>query len=177
VTVQLANPDFSLSPASANATVTAGQSTQFTLTVTPVAGFASRVGFSCSAAAGVTCAFNPSSVEPANGASVSTNLTVTTSAGAANFGLLSADDIDPRLVLALLVFCILFRQFAKLERKRASLLTATAVLALAVTAAAGCGGGYGGGNGTPSSRRMVTVMVTAQSGSVSHTSTLNITVQ
>jgi hypothetical protein len=68
------------------------------------------------------------------------------------------------------------QQFSKLERKRASLLTATAVLALAVTAAAGCGG-YGGGSGTPSSRRMVTITVTAQSASVSHTSTLNVTVQ
>ena len=65
---------------------------------------------------------------------------------------------------------------SKLERRRASLLTATAVLALAVTAAAGCGG-YGGGRGTPSSRRMVTITVTAQSANVSHTSTLNVTVQ
>ena len=176
VTVQVANPDFSLSPASASANVAAGQSTQFTLTVTPVNGFANRVGFSCSAATRVTCTFNPSSVKPANGTPVSTNLTVTTSAGAANFGLLPRDWIDPRALIALLLLCVLLQQFSKLERKRASLLTATAVLALAVTAAAGCGG-YGGGSGTPSSRRMVTITVTAQSASVSRTSTLNVTVQ
>lgn len=178
VTVQVTNPDFSLSPASANATVTAGQSTQFTLTVTPVNGFANRVGFSCSAAAGVTCAFNPSSATPTNGGPVSTKLTVTTSAGAANFRVAPLDRVGTRLLVALLAFCALFLKFAKLERKRTSLLTATAALLLAgiVTAAAGCGG-YGGGSGTPSSRHMVTVVVSAQSEGVSHTSMLNITVQ
>jgi len=176
VTVQVVNRDFTLSPASANATVTAGQATQFMLTVTPVNGFADRVDFSCSAAAGVSCAFNPSTVFPANGAPVSTTLTLTASAGAANFGLLPRDWIDPRLLIALLLLCALLQQFSKVERKRLSLLTAAAVLALAVAAAAGCGG-YGGGNGTPSSRRMVTVMVTARSASVSHNSTLTVTVQ
>lgn len=180
VTVQLANPDFSLSPASANATVTAGQPAQFTLTLTPMNGFASRVGFSCAAPAGVTCTFNPPTVEPARGAAVSTSLTVTTSARAANVGLLP-DGIDPRLLLALLALCtlgVLFRQFTKLERKRVSLLTATAMLALAgiATLAAGCGG-YGGNGGKPSTQNLLSIVVTAQSGSVSHTSTLNITVQ
>ena len=41
--------------------------------------------------------------------------------------------------------------------------------------AAGCDG-YSG-NGKPSTQRVVSIVVTAQSGNVSHTSALNVTVQ
>ena len=48
VTINVSNADFSLAAAPSAATVTAGQSTQFMLTVAPSGGFANNVTFSCS---------------------------------------------------------------------------------------------------------------------------------
>ena len=86
VTITIANADFSFAASPATATVIAGQSTQFMLTVTPAGGFANNVTFSCSPITGITCAFNPATVTPVNGAA-NTTLTVTTSASVSHFGL------------------------------------------------------------------------------------------
>ena len=50
-----------------------------------------------------------------------------------------------------------------------------AVRGSAQATAAGCDGYRG--NGKPSTHRVVSIVVTAQSGNVSHTSALNVTVQ
>src|SRR5207247_9369472 len=65
VTINIANPDFSLGASPASAAVIAGQSTQFTLTVSPGGGFANNVTFTCSPMIGITCAFSLATVTPA----------------------------------------------------------------------------------------------------------------
>jgi hypothetical protein len=79
VTLDIANPDFSVGAAPPSASDIAGQSTQFILTVTPVGGFAGNVTLSCAPVTRITCSFSPATLTPANGAA-STRLTVTTSA-------------------------------------------------------------------------------------------------
>jgi len=156
--------------------VTAGQSTQFMLTVAPSGGFANNVTFSCSPVTGITCTFNPASVTPSTG-NASTTLTVTTSASTSRYGLLMPDLIGPcALLLALALFCLVIARGGKLRNARASLLTARAVLAIiALGLAIGGCGGYG--SSTQPNRGTASIMVTAQSGTISHTTTVMVTVQ
>ena len=121
-----ASADFSLEATPSSATVIAGQSTQFMLTVTPTGGFADNVTFSCVPVTGITCAFNPATVTPANRAA-NTTLTVTTSATVPRYGLLMPDLIGPwALLAALVLFSLVIRRGGKLRTARASLLTASA---------------------------------------------------
>src|SRR6266481_509723 len=176
VTINIANADFSLGAAPTTATVIAGQSTQFMLTVTPAGGFANNVTFSCSSVTGVTCSFTPAMIAPAN-AAASTTLTVTTSASTSRYGLLMPDLIGPcALLLALALFCLVVARGGKLRNARASLLTATAVLTIVALGLAigGCGG-YGGS--TQPNRGTASIVITAQSGTISHTTTVMVTVQ
>src|SRR6266481_6106112 len=176
VTIAIANADFSLGAAPTTATVIAGQSTQFMLTVTPAGGFANNVTFSCSSVTGVTCSFTPAMIAPAN-AAASTTLTVTTSASTSRYGLLMPDLIGPcALLLALALFCLVVARGGKLRNARASLLTATAVLTIVALGLAigGCGG-YGGS--TQPNRGTASIVITAQSGTISHTTTVMVTVQ
>jgi len=175
-TINIANADFSLGAAPSTATVIAGQSTQFLLTVTPAGGFANNVTLSCSPITGITCNFNPAVVTPANGTG-NTTLTVTTSATIPRYGLVMPDLIGPHaLLVALALFSLAILCCGKVRNARASMLTATASLAVAalLVTLGGCGG-YGGGMRT--NRGTALLMVTAQSGSIAHTTTVSVTVQ
>jgi uncharacterized protein (TIGR03118 family) len=176
VTLDIANPDFSVATAPGSASVIAGQSTQFMLTVTPAGGFANSVAFSCSPVSGIACAFSPATVTPANRAA-STRLTVTTSTSVSRYGLLAFDTIDPWALLFAFGLCSLaLWTSGKVRTPRPPLVTATAamtIVAMGLTIA-GCGG-YG--NGTQANRGTATVIITAQSGSISHTTNVTVTVQ
>jgi len=175
VTINIANSDFSLGASPASAAVIAGQSTQFTLTVTPAGGFANNVTFACSPITGITCAFSPVTVTPANGAA-STTLTVTTSANVSRYGVLMADVLGPcALLLALVLFSFAMSRAKSVRIARVSFLTTTAATAIVAMGLAigGCGG-YGN---TQPNRGTASIMVTAQSGTISHTTTVEVTVQ
>jgi uncharacterized protein (TIGR03118 family) len=176
VTINIANADFSVGAAPPSTTVIAGQSAQFTLSVTPVGGFASNVTFSCAPVVGITCTFNTPTTDPINGVA-HTTLTVTTAANITHFGTLAIDLARLCGLLATLVtFGFILRREGKLRIVRPALLTATAmvtILGLSLVFS-GCGG-YGGG--MQSNRGTASVVVTAQSGSISHTATVKVTVQ
>jgi uncharacterized protein (TIGR03118 family) len=176
VTVNIANADFSLGAAPTTATVIAGQSTQFMLTVTPAGGFANNVTFSCSPVTGITCAFNPAMISPADG-TASTTLTVTTSAGVPRYGVLIPDLISPFALLAALgLFSLAMSRGGKFRTVRTSLRIATAAVAIVVLSLTlgGCGG-YG--IGMQPNRGTTSIMVTAQSEVISHTAIVSVTVQ
>ena len=176
ITITIANADFSFAASPATATVTAGQSTQFMLTVTPAGGFANNVTFSCSPITGITCAFNPATVTPVNGAA-NTTLTVTTSASVSHFGLVMPNLITLcALLTALALLDLLMRCGGNLRTARARLLTATAgaaIVALGLVMS-GCGGS---GSSAQSNRGTASIMVSAQSGTLSHTTIVRVTVQ
>ena len=115
VTINISNADFSLRAAPSSAAVVAGQSTQFILALTPAGGFANNVTFSCAPIIGISCAFNPATVAPANGAA-STTLTVTTSASVSRYGLLMPTLLGPcALLLALALFSLVILRTAELR--------------------------------------------------------------
>ncbi|HEY6129308.1 MAG TPA: TIGR03118 family protein [Candidatus Acidoferrum sp.] len=175
VSVVIANADFSLGATPSTASVIAGRSTQFTLSVVPSGGFANSISFSCTPVAGVTCSFNPAAVTPANGAA-STVLTVTTSANALHFGFLIPELIAPLTVLAAMALFSLAmwrsRILPGLRRPQfAVVVAAIVILGLAV---GGCGGPA---SSSQVNRGTVTINVVAQSGAISHTTTVSVTVQ
>jgi uncharacterized protein (TIGR03118 family) len=175
VTVTISNPDFSIGAAPPNATVTAGQSTNFMLTVTPAGGFANNVTFSCAPVTGITCTFAPPTVTPTNGAA-NTTLTVTTSAGVLQYGLMAHRPIGPIYFFATLaLLSVLVRQRRKFPRLRTFLLTATAAMAI-VALSAGLGG-CGAYSSAAANRGTASINVTAQSGNISHATTVSVTVQ
>lgn len=176
VTITIANADFSLGAAPTSAAVIAGQSTQFVLTITPAGGFANNVTFSCSPVPGITCTFNPATVTPTNGAA-STTLTVTTSASVSRYGLLMLDGIGFwALLVALSLYSLAIWRGGRIQMARPSLVAATAVLTIVGLGLAigGCGG-YG--SNVQPNRGTASIMVTAQSGAISHATTVKVTVQ
>jgi hypothetical protein len=183
-------PDFSLSATPASQTITAGQSAQFTITLGGLNGFNSAVSLTCSGQpAGSNCSFAQSSVTPASGAMATTTMTIMTSSnpytpavamarnsGAAIYGLLIP-------IPALAIFLVFILRAPKqgfsarriLQYGAASL--ALAILATCLLSAGGCGG-YGNGNVMSGTQRgNATVMVTATSGSLSHSTSVSLTVQ
>ena len=176
VTLTVANPDFSLSAAPTTATVIAGQSTQFMLTVIPTGGFANNITFSCSPVAGIACAFAPAAINPTNGIT-STTLTVTASSSVPSFGFLLIDIVGPcSLFFVLYLFSLAVLRDGKFRAAGVSLLSATATVAIVVLgfSLGGCGGSD---SSAQAHRRAASILVTAQSGAISHTATVKVTVQ
>jgi uncharacterized protein (TIGR03118 family) len=175
VTINFASPDFSLGASPATAVVLAGQSTQFILTVTPAGGFANNVTFSCAPIIGITCAFSPATVTPANGAATTT-LTVSTSSSVSRYGLLMPSLGGPcAFLVALALFSFAMCRARNVRVARASLRAAMAAGIIAVgLAVVGCGG-YG--SNTQPNRGTASILVTAQSGAISHTTIVKVTVQ
>jgi uncharacterized protein (TIGR03118 family) len=176
VTVTITNPDFSIGAAPPSATVTAGQSTNFMLTVTPAGGFVNNVTFSCAPVTGITCTFAPPTVTPTNG-TANTTLTVTTSAGVLQYGLTAHHPIGPIYFFATLsLLSLLVRHRRKFPRLRTFLLTTTTVLAI-VALSAGLGGCGAYNSGVAANRGTASINVTAQSGNISHATIVSVTVQ
>jgi len=144
------------------------------LMVTAAGGFANNVSFSCSPIVRITCAFNPATVTPVNGAA-NTRLTVTTSASVSHFGFLMPDLIAPCVLLvALALFGLVMRQDGNVRTLRGSLLTATAA---AVIVASGLVMGGCGGGRAQSNRGRASITVAAQSGTIPHTTSVKVIVQ
>ena len=164
--------DYSLTVTPQNATVAAGGSATFTLTLTPAHGFASTVTLSCAAPAGVTCTLDPATVTPGAGV-VTSMLTATTSASMQNNGGLK---LMGTLLGSAGLFGCFFAGASRSRRRLYSLLLAgfaSTLIAGSLLASTGCGGGS---NSQPN-RGNASIVVTATSGSLRHTSTINLTVQ
>lgn len=164
--------DYSLTAAPQSATVAAGGSANFTLTITPANGFNSTVTLSCAAPTGVTCTLNPATVTPGAGA-VTSMLTATTSSSVQRYGHLKALGT---LLAGVGLFGCFFAGAGRSRRGLYSLLLtgfATTLIAGSLLASTGCGGG----NNSQANRGTASIVVTATSGALNHTTTINLTVQ
>ncbi len=168
--------DFSLSTQPSSATLAAGQTATFTITISPTAGFNSATTFSCTGLpAASSCSFSPASITP-NGAPVSTTLTIITTAR-------SAVSLTPvagptlwffAVVLSFVMLSLVLVDATRL-RKMIAVGAATAIVLFVV----GCGGAGSLGppqnTGTPAGAYQITVAAT--SAGVSHNLSLAVTVQ
>lgn len=161
--------DYSLTATPQNATVAAGGSANFTVTITPANGFASTVTLSCAAPTSVTCTLNPATVTPGPGA-VTSMLTAMTSTSVQHYGRAS---VMGTLLAGVGLFGCFFAGARKARRGLYSLLLAgftSTLIAGSLLASTGCGG-------SQANRGTASIVVTATSGALSHTTTINLTVQ
>jgi len=182
--------DFNISASPSTSTISAGQTASFTVTVGSLNGFNSAVTLTCSGQpVNSTCNFSPASVTPASGGTASMMTISTSSNPYMHAGLISGNQSGGRYAMMLAVpALVLLATFlaGSLRRGRMAgnkwipslagslvLLFATACL----LAASGCGG-YGSNNsGNGTQRGMATVMVTGTSGSLTHSTSVTLTVQ
>ena len=181
--------DFVLTSSSTNATVTAGQSGTFTLTVTPQGSFTSPISFSCAGLPTLAgCGFSPASVTP-NSSTVTTTLTITTSAhAAARAAVLTPAPVGhrpgPLYATWLVLPAILLGTARRSTTNRRKLLSYCLVFLLVggcllqVACGGGSMGGSGGGGGTGGTPAgTYTVNVTGAAGSAQQTMAVTLTVQ
>jgi hypothetical protein len=183
--------DFSVSNTSGSKTITAGQSAMYTINAAGLGGnFPGTVTFSATGLpAATTASFSPPTVTPGAG-TVPTTLTLTTTARpAASARVIPSAPrripILPQLMLWLGVMSLLGIALLLLKRtgKLTPRMATTAFLALTVICVAGFASGCNGGfpadvtvpTGTPAGT--YTITVTGMSGSVSHSTTVSLTVQ
>ena len=181
VTQTVIAPDFSFTPNPMSATVTAGQSGTFTLTVTPQGSFTSLITFSCSGLPALAgCTFKPASVTP-NSSTVTSTLTIITTAQTASlkspFGRRSSPPYATWLVLP----AMLLGTAGMAAPKRRKLLGYCLAFLLVggcllqAACASGSNGSGTAGGGTPAGT--YTVTVTGAAGSTQHTTTVTLTVR
>jgi hypothetical protein len=160
------------------ATVSAGGSATSTITITPMNGFNGAVSLSCSSITpAVTrapaCTFNPSSV--ANGSGTST-LTVSTMAATSASLTPQSEGVFYAIWLPIGGLALLGAGFIS-GRKKLFVLLLTFLMLSGLIFLAACGGGSsssgGGQPGTPAGS--YTVIVSATSGSLTHTIPVNLT--
>jgi hypothetical protein len=164
-TLLSSDPDFSLAPAQAAVTVTKGAAATFHISVMPTrASFDQPVAFSCGTVPSpLACTFSPAQLTPgASGADVT--LTVTTGSSATAAGLAGASAL---IVLAFV------------RRRKTAWLARAAIAGLVVVNCGGSGSPKPPSTpGTPPAGPAVyTITVTGTSGTLSHATTLTLTVQ
>ena len=174
VNTTIAARDFSLGAAPQAATVKAGQSAPFNITITPTGGFGDAVTLSCAPISGITCNFAQPTVTP-NGAMAATTLTVTTSAGLLHYGGMAGNGTGWFLAsLGLMgVLASIRRREVRPRNAIPGLAASMAAVILFALTLMSCG--YSTNSQTY--RGTATVPVTAQSGGIVHTTTISITVQ
>jgi len=173
------NADFSLALSAQSATVMMGGSTTLSVNVSPSGGFNSAVSLTCSAQAGVSCSFSPSSITPGSSAATST-LTVAAASIAPPSGYsvpMTMGWLPLSGLGAVGMICAGRREkWTARKRKAVMWLGGTIVLALFTFFTLGCGGG----SSTPSKTNTpntVTMMVIGTSGSISHSTPVTLTIQ
>jgi hypothetical protein len=189
-------PDFSLGAGSGanTATVPAGSTATYSISLAGTGGFTGKVALTCSVApAGPACSLSPSSVTVSGSASATATVSVTTTARSELLPIGTSNEPDsPRRILwvfgTLLAAAGLIGLFVgtRVRPRRFSWSFATACGAILLLSASlissGCGGGSnsptgpGGSTVTGTTAGNYTVTVTAQSGSVSHNAQLTLTV-
>src|SRR6266576_2085339 len=173
--------DFSMSVSPGSATISAGQSTNFTLSVTPSNSFSQTVTLTCAGQpAASNCSISPASVA-LNGstAQMATVAIMTTSRGEMFPGPRVRPPSMPtgvewlRILLFFLAAAVLGTLFAARQRRFWVAMATAGVLALLCVA---CGGGGGGGGSTGTPPGTYSIRLTGTSGSLAHGTTITLNV-
>jgi Bacterial Ig-like domain (group 3) len=163
---------FTNSGSTQSATVSPGESAQFTFALDPKGSFGGTIVFSASGLPpGATATFNPASLTPESTATDVVMTVQTAQSSAAAQPALPWSTKSP-LLLGLLVPLFAIRPLRRVRNRRGLPLTALVSLGF-VLAITGCGGG----GSTKQAPVTYPITVTATSGSLQHTVTVNLTVE
>jgi Domain of unknown function (DUF1929)/PKD domain len=181
-------PDFTISATPASSSVTAGGSVSYTLTLTPGGGFTGTAQVTCTGAPSkATCTPSPASLtlDGTNTATVKVTVS-TTAASLASLSRFSArrwtrSSEVPGISVSCLVFLCLFGTLALTQGRRAFRVIGAVTFVFVLGVSGGCGGGNSSGNvppsnpGTPAGTYNLTL--SASSGTLTHTTTVSLTVR
>jgi uncharacterized protein (TIGR03118 family) len=168
------SPDFSLNLSSQSTTLAQGGSATVMVSASPVGGFNGQIALSCSAPAGLTCAFNPNSISPGSSTSSST-LTISAASAPPPTGYVMS--AMSTLLPGFGVFgTVLVSRRKKLLTRTSVLWISLALVLLASLFALGCGGGSSNKSMNPTGTQ-VNLMVTGTAGAISHSSVVSVTIQ
>lgn len=187
--VGVAAPDFTIAASPNTATVTAGQTKSYAVTLTPIGGFAGTVSLACTGAPSLaTCAVPmPLALDGVN--PITTTVTLTTTARSIVAPPRSFPRFWPRgfaarwlFIWLFIVLCLMMAMLgtkaARPANQRLAAMCFAAVLLFAFLCVTGCnnsiGGGNGGSPGTPSGS--YTLTIAAASSGLSHHTTVAIVV-
>ena len=169
-------PDFAMGASATTLSLAPGQSSNVTLTMTAVNGFAGTTTFACSGLPSeATCTFNPASV--AGGGTTTVTIATTAPKTGALTPLQRRDNLPSWVAASGFTFAVVLMVGAPKRRRWVAMLSLVA-LAFLLTFA-GCGGGSSTpapppDPGTPAGTSTVTI--TGTSGSLTHTVTITLTV-
>jgi hypothetical protein len=177
-------PDFSVTnPGITSGTVSAGQAATFALEVAGVNGYSQPVAFACSGLpSGATCSFSPNPVTPTSQATPVT-LTINTAVRTLvppAFRINNNRPLNPKYPLVIVTMLATLLLIAVARKKRFVPRPALAGFGLAgllLLIAAGCGGGNATNTPAGTQAGTYTVTVVATSGSITHDTTLTLTVK
>jgi uncharacterized protein (TIGR03118 family) len=168
-------PDFSLSVSAQSATVAPGGSANLTISAAAVGGFNGQIALSCSSAAGLTCAFSPSTISPGSSASSSTlTISAVSTPPPTGYSLPAVAALMPGL--GLFGTLLTTRKRKLLSRKKTLWMSLLGLLLLTSLFALGCGSSSKQQQTTPAGSQ-ATLMVTGTSGSLSHSAPVTISVK
>lgn len=154
LSVGAATPDYTVSAAPANQTITAGQSVNFTVSAAPVQGFKQTITWSCSGApAGAACSISPSTLTLDGTHAATATVSVTTTARGSGLPLFLPPKPAPPPIpwtiwaawLAAFALLLRLRGLVRASRRFALAPGLLAVLLLLNS----CGGSYSNPPGTP----------------------------
>jgi hypothetical protein len=191
LTITAPAADFAITANPTSATIAAGATTTSTISITPSNGFNSATALSCSGLpANATCSFSPASLTPGGSSAATSTLTIATNVSASSSAALrtgSNGQVSARLTLAgsggaLLALLCWPASWSRSWRrnKRQAWVRMLAILAfsvIGVQALAGCGGSSKAKSGSVTPAGTSTVTITGTAGSVTHSTTLTLTVQ
>ena len=177
-------PDFSVTSTSSSATVTAGQAATFSLAVSALNGYSNPVTLACSGLpSGASCNFSPNPVTPNDSAPTPVTLTINTAVRTLvppAFRVNNNRPLNPKYPLVIVTMLATLLLIAVARKKQFVPRPALAGFGLAgllVVIAAGCGGGNATNAPAGTQAGTYTVTVVATSGSITHDTTLILTVK
>jgi uncharacterized protein (TIGR03118 family) len=170
------NANFQLSVSSQSASISSGQSTTVSVSASAVNGFVGSITLTCSAPGGLTCTLSPSTITPGSSSSSST-LTISAAQQAPPTGYSSGAMAWLPLTGLGVIGMILPRRKMSRRWKYGAIAGGMLVLFICLIFATACGGGNSGsGSSTQTQAQSVQVMVTGQSGTLSHSQVINVTI-
>jgi uncharacterized protein (TIGR03118 family) len=167
----VAGPDFSLTLSTQSVTVAPGASANLMIGASAVEGFNSQISLSCSAPAGLTCGFSPTTISPGSSTSSSTlTISAATTPPANGYFVSGMGALLPGIGIFGTVLTT--RKRKSLTRKTILSISILGVLLLISLSSLGCSSNTKG----QTSASQLTLMVTGTSGSLSHSAPVTITV-
>ena len=172
--VAAGSPGFSLNLSAQSTTVAPGGSANLTVSAAAVGGFNRQISLTCSAPAGLSCAFSSSTISPGSSASSSTlTISAVSTPPPTGYNLPGMVALMPGL--GLFGTLLTGRKRKPLTRKSIQWMSLLGVLLVISLFALGCGGSNSNKPTAPASQQ-TTVVVTGTSGSLSHSSAVTVTI-